>query len=223
MSPPAVNVLRQQCSFGDPSEIQEGGVMEHIAFIWDAAALEAAQGMPMVMNQILVTHLPRLAFYTDLWDMRYIITETLCLSPLFLLRMLVPVPYSRTSLRGRALFLFVVTHILLFVIQSWQSDITHNRSHYTENSFVNVKFAFSGADAKSGSIFCNECEDFVYDTTVSDVYASTRLALEEKYTTFQGTTSHPSSMRIFVLKISPQSQRKVVSIIGHGVRAIRTR
>lgn len=40
-------------------------------------------------------------------------------------------------------------------------------------------------DAKSGSIFCSECDDFVYDAIISDVYNSTTLALEEKYTSFQ--------------------------------------
>ncbi|KAI0076195.1 cysteine proteinase [Panus rudis PR-1116 ss-1] len=40
-------------------------------------------------------------------------------------------------------------------------------------------------DSKSGSIFCAECDDIVYDATIADVYRSTTLAVEERFTSFQ--------------------------------------
>ncbi|KAK2460172.1 hypothetical protein APHAL10511_007851 [Amanita phalloides] len=41
------------------------------------------------------------------------------------------------------------------------------------------------ADTKSGCVYCSECENFVYDSTLSNVYLSTTLNAEEKYTNFQ--------------------------------------
>lgn len=42
-------------------------------------------------------------------------------------------------------------------------------------------------DAKSGTIFCKECDDFVYDARVTNSCTLTSLAVEEKCTAFQGT------------------------------------
>ncbi|KAG1830548.1 hypothetical protein EV424DRAFT_1578450, partial [Suillus variegatus] len=42
-------------------------------------------------------------------------------------------------------------------------------------------------DAKSGSVFCSECDDFVFDDTIDDLYLSTVLSVEEQKTKFQGS------------------------------------
>ncbi|PFH51097.1 hypothetical protein AMATHDRAFT_143422 [Amanita thiersii Skay4041] len=41
------------------------------------------------------------------------------------------------------------------------------------------------ADAKTGATYCSECEDFIYDPILRDVYSSTILSMEEKHTRFQ--------------------------------------
>ncbi|KAL4074742.1 hypothetical protein V8B97DRAFT_1868021 [Scleroderma yunnanense] len=40
-------------------------------------------------------------------------------------------------------------------------------------------------DTKSGSLFCSECENFIYDAIIDDLYLSTILLVEEKQTHFQ--------------------------------------
>lgn len=44
----------------------------------------------------------------------------------------------------------------------------------------------TGVDVKSGSIFCRECDDFIYDATMDSIYLSTVVSAEEKQTKFQG-------------------------------------
>jgi ubiquitin carboxyl-terminal hydrolase 22/27/51 len=44
----------------------------------------------------------------------------------------------------------------------------------------------TGVDVKSGSIFCRECDDFVYDAAIDSIYLSTVVSAEEKQTKFQG-------------------------------------
>lgn len=40
-------------------------------------------------------------------------------------------------------------------------------------------------DTKSGSVFCSECEDFVFDDTIDELHLSTVLSVEEQSTKFQ--------------------------------------
>lgn len=40
-------------------------------------------------------------------------------------------------------------------------------------------------DVKSGSIFCTECDDFIYDAAMDGIYLSTVVSAEEKHTKFQ--------------------------------------
>ncbi|KAJ3540483.1 hypothetical protein NM688_g6220 [Phlebia brevispora] len=40
-------------------------------------------------------------------------------------------------------------------------------------------------DAKSGCIFCSECDDFIYDADLAELYTSILVSSEERYTTFQ--------------------------------------
>ncbi|KAJ7620961.1 hypothetical protein FB45DRAFT_927988 [Roridomyces roridus] len=41
------------------------------------------------------------------------------------------------------------------------------------------------ADVKSGSIFCSECQDFVYHSKVDEIYLESTVAVEEEETRFQ--------------------------------------
>lgn len=49
---------------------------------------------------------------------------------------------------------------------------------------------FLGVDTKSGSLFCSECENFIYDAEVDELYLSTTLMVEEKQTHFQGARNN---------------------------------
>ncbi|KAH7911361.1 hypothetical protein BJ138DRAFT_1135452 [Hygrophoropsis aurantiaca] len=40
-------------------------------------------------------------------------------------------------------------------------------------------------ESRSGSIFCVECDDFIYDKTMDELYLSTVIAVEERETNFQ--------------------------------------
>lgn len=46
---------------------------------------------------------------------------------------------------------------------------------------------YSGADAKSGFIFCSECDDFIFDDTIDELYLTAVVSVEERNTKFQGT------------------------------------
>lgn len=46
--------------------------------------------------------------------------------------------------------------------------------------------SLSGVDVKSGSIFCSECDDFIYDAAVDNLNLLTVVSAEEKQTRFQG-------------------------------------
>ncbi|KAF8720618.1 hypothetical protein AX14_010860 [Amanita brunnescens Koide BX004] len=41
------------------------------------------------------------------------------------------------------------------------------------------------ADAKTGCVYCSECENFIYDSALNNVFVSTTLNAEEKHTRFQ--------------------------------------
>ncbi|OJA12768.1 hypothetical protein AZE42_07914 [Rhizopogon vesiculosus] len=55
----------------------------------------------------------------------------------------------------------------------------HISNHLTEAGHT-----FS-ADAKSGSVFCSECDDFIFDDTIDDLYLATVVSVEERNTKFQ--------------------------------------
>lgn len=46
----------------------------------------------------------------------------------------------------------------------------------------------SGADVKTGAVFCYECNDFIYDAKLDEIYVCAVVAAEEKLTLakFQG-------------------------------------
>lgn len=48
-----------------------------------------------------------------------------------------------------------------------------------------------GVDTKSGSLFCAECENFIYDAEIDDFHLSTILFVEEKQSHFQGARHLP--------------------------------
>lgn len=47
-------------------------------------------------------------------------------------------------------------------------------------------YTLVGVDVKLGSVFCSECDDFVYDRTFDKIFHATVLDVEEKTTKFQG-------------------------------------
>lgn len=51
---------------------------------------------------------------------------------------------------------------------------------------------FPGADVKSGSIFCFECRDFIYDAKVDELFLASVVSAEEQETRFQGSLVHVS-------------------------------
>lgn len=44
----------------------------------------------------------------------------------------------------------------------------------------------AGVDAKSGAIFCRECDDFVYNGNILDAFTQASLNVEERSTGFEG-------------------------------------
>ena len=48
---------------------------------------------------------------------------------------------------------------------------------------------YPGVDTRSGSVFCADCDDLIYDATIDDAYLTTVLLIEEQLTRFQGTTA----------------------------------
>ncbi|PPQ84018.1 LOW QUALITY PROTEIN: hypothetical protein CVT25_000564 [Psilocybe cyanescens] len=48
----------------------------------------------------------------------------------------------------------------------------------------------SGVDAKTGSLFCAECDDFVYDSKIEALHLSAMVSAEEKRTKYQ-SSKHP--------------------------------
>jgi hypothetical protein len=44
----------------------------------------------------------------------------------------------------------------------------------------------TGADARTGYVYCSECDNFIYESALNNVFVSTALNAEEKHTRFQG-------------------------------------
>jgi len=47
----------------------------------------------------------------------------------------------------------------------------------------------TGADVKTGAVFCRQCDNFIYDAKLDEIYLSTVVATEEKLTRFQGEST----------------------------------
>ena len=52
--------------------------------------------------------------------------------------------------------------------------------------FCSSHILVTGADIKSGAVFCRECNDFIYHPTLDETYVAALIAAEEKLTKFQG-------------------------------------
>ena len=44
----------------------------------------------------------------------------------------------------------------------------------------------TGADVKSGTVYCADCDNLIYNKYMEDLYHSVIIGLEEKETKFQG-------------------------------------
>ncbi|KAJ6524236.1 hypothetical protein DFH09DRAFT_1264332 [Mycena vulgaris] len=62
------------------------------------------------------------------------------------------------------------------------------------------------ADVKSGSIFCFECRDFIYDAKVDELYLASIVSAEEEQTRFQVSKNHRERFQPWV----PTAQDAVV-------------
>ena len=74
--------------------------------------------------------------------------------------------------RGRPFILCV--HVIL------HSGITPTLSGHIPH------ITYPGVDTRSGSVFCADCDDFIYDAAIDGVYLSTVVLIEEQMTQFQG-------------------------------------
>ncbi|KAG9316072.1 hypothetical protein JVU11DRAFT_3740 [Chiua virens] len=61
----------------------------------------------------------------------------------------------------------------------WSSGHVTSHLHESGHSFC--------VDTRSGSVFCADCDDFIYDATLGSVHLSTVILIEEKMTRFQVT------------------------------------
>ncbi|KAI1797193.1 cysteine proteinase [Ganoderma leucocontextum] len=59
----------------------------------------------------------------------------------------------------------------------WQDKHIHHHLQDTGHNFC--------VDVKTGHVFCLECGDFVYDSTLTRIYASINLSVQERATRFQ--------------------------------------
>ncbi|KAI9566917.1 hypothetical protein HD554DRAFT_1077339 [Boletus coccyginus] len=59
----------------------------------------------------------------------------------------------------------------------WQSGHVTSHLHETSHSFC--------VDTRSGSVFCADCDDFIYDATIDAAHLSTVVLIEEQMTRFQ--------------------------------------
>ncbi|KAF9007408.1 cysteine proteinase [Cyathus striatus] len=62
-------------------------------------------------------------------------------------------------------------------IGCWSED--HVSSHLSDEGHTFC------ADVKSGSVFCSECDDFIYDPRIDDAYVTAVITAEERQTKFQ--------------------------------------
>jgi ubiquitin carboxyl-terminal hydrolase 22/27/51 len=53
-----------------------------------------------------------------------------------------------------------------------------------------------GADIKTGAVFCRQCDNFIYDSKLDEIYMSIVVAAEEKLTKFQ---CKPSAYHFIVI------------------------
>jgi ubiquitin carboxyl-terminal hydrolase 22/27/51 len=49
----------------------------------------------------------------------------------------------------------------------------------------------TGADTKTGYLFCSECDDFIYDMKLDEMHLAAIVSAEEKQTRFRGTCLIP--------------------------------
>ena len=71
----------------------------------------------------------------------------------------------------------------------------------------------TGADAKTGCVYCSECDNFIYDPAVKNAFVSTTLNAEEKHTRFQGLASGPRNFSVINAK---KFLTNAVSRSNHG-------
>lgn len=92
---------------------------------------------------------------------------------------------ARTRAAGRtAMYRLICKNLSIRFVRPY----SRHESHYSPQ--------LTGADIKSGSIFCFECHDFIYDAKVDELYLASIVTAEEEQTRFQGS---PFSMPLQVL------------------------
>ncbi len=61
-----------------------------------------------------------------------------------------------------------------------------SRFHFVSYLELGLTSYLIGVDAKTGYIFCSECNDFIYDSQLEERHLVTTLSAEEKLTKFKG-------------------------------------
>ena len=61
-----------------------------------------------------------------------------------------------------------------------------SRFHFMSDLELGLTSHVIGVDAKTGYIFCSECNDFIYDSKFQERHLVTILSAEEKLTKFKG-------------------------------------
>ncbi|EGO25037.1 hypothetical protein SERLADRAFT_415884 [Serpula lacrymans var. lacrymans S7.9] len=70
---------------------------------------------------------------------------------------------------------------------AWNARRTQHVTHPAKRRKISAPAC---VDAKSGAVFCAECDDIIYDTTLDNVFLSTVISVEEKHTNFQGREAY---------------------------------
>ena len=96
-----------------------------------------------------------------MWDLWYRTLSTLCVLSMLVCRMLVGWTCSHASKRIGSLVLQVTPPML--------SSAEH----------VHL-LRWTGVDVKSGSVYCSECNNFIYHSKLDALYLATVVAAEEK-------------------------------------------
>ncbi|KAG2145323.1 uncharacterized protein EDB93DRAFT_1241168 [Suillus bovinus] len=68
-------------------------------------------------------------------------------------------------------------------VVAWHARRTHNSLHPAKRRKISSPTC---VDAKFGSVFCSDCDDFVFDDVIDDLHLSTVLSVEEQKTKFKG-------------------------------------
>lgn len=71
-----------------------------------------------------------------------------------------------------------------------ENDHDFCKSYFTKRMIIFDQH-FVGVDATTGIIFCNQCNDFIFDHTLSKIFWETKILAEEKYGSLKSDVPPP--------------------------------